>query len=203
MVFKRVAVRSGPSTKHPIVGVRNAGDTLTAVTFTGSGWIQLAAADVPAGAGSGWMLTDGAAVGLGVLMQPCMPVPTVVFCGSRALVVEWPQTASGAPSLEVTAAAAAPGETLSCPQHPAEASAAGMVAVRVVGLTPGTELAVRLVSRVGAGSHRSAGEWAAVRTRPSRATPVLLGLGDGAPPHHHAMLSAHRHQYPLSFCPTC
>eukprot|EP00581_Thalassiosira_minuscula_P013308 CAMPEP_0183714198 /NCGR_PEP_ID=MMETSP0737-20130205/8813_1 /TAXON_ID=385413 /ORGANISM="Thalassiosira miniscula, Strain CCMP1093" /LENGTH=680 /DNA_ID=CAMNT_0025943105 /DNA_START=35 /DNA_END=2077 /DNA_ORIENTATION=- len=93
IVFRRVAVRDGPSTKHSIIGVKYAGDTVRAIRNSSDGlWIALSRDDKPSccpATVTAWMLVDGTSVGLGTLLEPCLPVPRLLFAGSRAILVEW------------------------------------------------------------------------------------------------------------------
>lgn len=72
----RVAIRETPQTTGQLIGSKMQGDVVESEREE-SGWIRLNGAP-------GWMLIDGAAVGLGPLLE-CIPVPStpLSLCFSR------------------------------------------------------------------------------------------------------------------------
>lgn len=142
-------------------------------------WVELTASTAPAGPGGmrqGWMMVDGAEVGLGPLLQRVvqLPPPRVVFAGARALVVSWDAGPENLPvKLQIHHGEKGSGLAL-CPST----GAVGTEAVanhRVGGLQPDTQVSLRLVAaHVEAVSDDDtngvASEWIVTRTRPSAST---------------------------------
>ena len=127
-------------------------------------WIELTAQFAPGGATVGWMMVDGAAVGLGALLQPLirLPVPKVLFAGARALLVSWDAGEDDAPvALEVVLGAGG-GTALRQPE--AAPVAGGVASRRVGGLQPDTALSLRLTATLPDGTAVSS-DWVAARTR--------------------------------------
>ena len=74
-----VFVRAAPSTDAEVVSLTSAGSTLT-VDAECDGWVRRAATAADEGPAGGWVLVDGAALGLGVLLQPVTtPLPGSVL----------------------------------------------------------------------------------------------------------------------------
>jgi hypothetical protein len=87
VVFARVAVRSSPNivngSSSNIVGVRYLGDTVRVVRRL-KGWVQLLGEGLAPG---GWLLIDGTALGLGVLLEAVIVAPTLLTEGQRAVLI--------------------------------------------------------------------------------------------------------------------
>eukprot|EP01047_Picozoa_sp_COSAG01_P026184 COSAG01_NODE_1679_length_9512_cov_8.180708_8_plen_480_part_00 len=176
----RVIVRAQPSLGSRIVGSHPSGHVVTAARSSPHqdltpGWIQLSASSLPKGATEGWMLVDGASLDLHALLVPVLPRPRVVFVGSYSVVLAWD------PVVFRTTDAALDGGALplalevrrqegAAPERYDTRDTDSMHAYRVGGLTPGSELSVRITATWGSGSTsvQLASEGITCRTLPAR-----------------------------------
>lgn len=173
----RVAIRSGPSTSSAIVGVVKTGAEVQSRGAAQKNWIELTAASAPTGPGGarqGWMMVDGAEVGLGRLLRQViqLPPPRIVFIGTRALVVSWEAAPERVPvELQIHLGERGSGLALRQPARAAASDAA--TNHRVGGLQPDMLLSLRLVAVLAEDSTANecsvSSEWVGVRTRASRA----------------------------------
>lgn len=204
VVFKRVAVRGGPSTTdHRVVAAKAFGTVVTAQRAASvDGWIQLGPADCPRGTAEAWMLVDGAKLGLGALLVPCIPPPRLVFAGTRAVVVEWnvllePMASWLSKPLQLQMRRQSQGGDELTPggrsiskweQHvdwaalrPDDSKAdGGVLQLRIGGLQPAAALELRLTAQIFADACDCHSPWLQLQTRPARCTPALVGVGPEA-----------------------
>lgn len=172
----RVAVRATPGTSGRMVATKAMGAIVASVVER-DGWIRLQEAFE---GGEGWMLVDGAVLGLGALLERVAPevdAPVVVLAHSTALRVKLPGILPPH-KLEVLVECSSPSTAVS---HVFQPSRAGET-VLLRGLRPGSSarLYARLLDRTG--SAVAASPWVGTATlpRPSGAGVDVFGVRRGA-----------------------
>ena len=145
---------------------------------------MLARDDYPSAAATttAWMLVDGASVGLGTLLKPCLPTPRLVFTETRAVVVEWDAVEAGSWMAEPLRLLRRGGEgdggrrplsdwgqDINWGALQLGQAEGGGYRLRVGGLTPDTLLALCLAVRsANADGHECCSCWLELRTRAAR-----------------------------------